>query len=304
MPPVAEHRGELVVMFDSDFRDQDWWTFEIFLQGPGSGLDEVVEVTYVLPPSFAPPVRRVGDRESQFRLEGSTSSPFHFWVTVRYRGGETSSSGYYLKLPPFLPLDDQTSARLDVPLDSAGPEVYALPGAIQLHNGEHPPLTLTAGSAWVEDSSNKGEHHVALQFEVEGAPGFPAGTRAVVTSFRTPPWGTLLDAVKHGAARFVVPSGLDDLAVMSPDVIITVAGTGSLDFVARVDVALVPNVLHSLADQPANPNIALDGAPAPIRARWRISTTYTLKIEKSHLDRLTLGVYPKIGPGTVVSASI
>lgn len=50
---------------ESNYQGDDWWKWAVWIDGPTSELDDVVEVEYKLHPSFPRPVRIVSDRGFQ-----------------------------------------------------------------------------------------------------------------------------------------------------------------------------------------------------------------------------------------------
>jgi hypothetical protein len=74
------------------------WSWSLELAGPAEELDRVEWVEYTLHPTFSPPVHRVTDRASSFRLDGSGWGEFMVHVAVRVRGGETISLQHWLEL--------------------------------------------------------------------------------------------------------------------------------------------------------------------------------------------------------------
>lgn len=78
------------------------WSWWVALSGTPQELDDVEWVEYTLHPTFSPPVHRVTDRASSFRLEGSGWGEFMIHVTVCHRGGAEATLQHWLELgaPP------------------------------------------------------------------------------------------------------------------------------------------------------------------------------------------------------------
>lgn len=74
------------------------WSWSLELAGSAEELDRVEWVEYTLHPTFSPPVHRVTDRASNFRLDGSGWGEFMVHVAIRERGGETIALQHWLEL--------------------------------------------------------------------------------------------------------------------------------------------------------------------------------------------------------------
>ena len=58
----------LRVKQEASYVGDKYWNWSVWLEGPVTELDQVEYLEYTLDPSFPNPVRRVRDRESQFKL--------------------------------------------------------------------------------------------------------------------------------------------------------------------------------------------------------------------------------------------
>lgn len=74
------------------------WRWSLELAGSEDELDRVEWVEYTLHPTFSPPVHRVTDRASSFRLDGSGWGEFMVHVAIRERGGQTVALQHWLEL--------------------------------------------------------------------------------------------------------------------------------------------------------------------------------------------------------------
>jgi transcription initiation factor IIF auxiliary subunit len=54
--------------YEGDGKHDHWWSWSVWVEGSASELDRIEFVEYTLHPTFPRPVRRVYDRESNFKL--------------------------------------------------------------------------------------------------------------------------------------------------------------------------------------------------------------------------------------------
>ncbi len=54
--------------YEGDGKRDHWWSWSVWVEGPASELDQIEFVEYTLHPTFPKPVRRVYDRQSNFKL--------------------------------------------------------------------------------------------------------------------------------------------------------------------------------------------------------------------------------------------
>jgi len=87
---------DIKVKHGSEHRGEDWWDIGIWLEG--ADLAQVDHVVYELDPTFPNPVRTVGDRESNFRLEVPGAGEFSVYAHVNTKDGQDIPIKYDLKL--------------------------------------------------------------------------------------------------------------------------------------------------------------------------------------------------------------
>jgi transcription initiation factor IIF auxiliary subunit len=75
-----------------------YWNWSVWLDGPTAELDQIKFVEYTLDPTFPNPVRRSGDRESQFKLSAGGWGEFIIYAKVIFRDGSQRSIDYPLRL--------------------------------------------------------------------------------------------------------------------------------------------------------------------------------------------------------------
>ena len=74
------------------------WSWSLRLTGPAEEMAAVQSVVYTLHPTFSPPVHRVDDPESGFRLKGSGWGEFMVHVKVLHRDGTETPMEHWLEL--------------------------------------------------------------------------------------------------------------------------------------------------------------------------------------------------------------
>lgn len=82
-----------------NYKGNDWWEWEAFLDDEGSGdLQRVDHVEYVLHESFPNPVRRVDDPSDGFALHTSGWGVFEITAFVYTEDGEKHKLSHQLQL--------------------------------------------------------------------------------------------------------------------------------------------------------------------------------------------------------------
>lgn len=74
------------------------WRWSVWLDGAPEELDSVDHVIYILDPTFHKPVRRIGDRSSNFRLDTSGWGTFTIHAIAVDRGGQETPLNHELVL--------------------------------------------------------------------------------------------------------------------------------------------------------------------------------------------------------------
>lgn len=77
----------LSIQQSQEYIGSDWWRWSVWVDGTPEELDSVEYVVYVLHPTFHNPVRRISDRETNFRLSTSGWGTFTLHARVMHRGG-------------------------------------------------------------------------------------------------------------------------------------------------------------------------------------------------------------------------
>lgn len=82
----------------SDPAGQGWWKWAVWIDGDAAALKDVLQVEYVLHPTFPEPRQIVTDRKSKFRLEQSGWGEFEVVANVALKSGKTQRLRHWLKL--------------------------------------------------------------------------------------------------------------------------------------------------------------------------------------------------------------
>jgi transcription initiation factor IIF auxiliary subunit len=88
----------LEIRQDSHYQGKNWWKWSIWIEGPKEELDQIDNVTYVLHPSFANPVRTVTNRASRFKLSAQGWGIFSIRANLLKKDGSTDTRVHELEL--------------------------------------------------------------------------------------------------------------------------------------------------------------------------------------------------------------
>lgn len=83
---------------NQEYKGNGRWRWSVWLGGPAAELDSIDHVTYILHPTFHNPVRRVSDRETNFRLETSGWGTFTLHANIVHGDGHEISLDHELVL--------------------------------------------------------------------------------------------------------------------------------------------------------------------------------------------------------------
>ena len=83
---------------DSQYVDEDWWQWSVQLKDSRPELDKVKYVEYSLHPTFPQPVRRISNRDSNFKLETAGWGEFPIDAKVVYKDGSEIKLKHELEL--------------------------------------------------------------------------------------------------------------------------------------------------------------------------------------------------------------
>lgn len=82
----------------STYQGNDWWKWAIWADCTPDELSTIDAVTYTLHPSFHPPVRKITDAGSNFRLEESGWGTFPIFAKVQFKDGSSQDFETSLEL--------------------------------------------------------------------------------------------------------------------------------------------------------------------------------------------------------------
>jgi hypothetical protein len=96
MPTSVDSR--LRLQNDSQLKDEHWWEWSVWVEGPADELARVKKVTYRLHPTFPNPVQHVQDPASNFKLKGAGWGEFALVADVAFEDGRTTRLERWLEL--------------------------------------------------------------------------------------------------------------------------------------------------------------------------------------------------------------
>lgn len=99
----------------------DWWKWSLWLDGSAKELDQVDYVVYTLHPTFPSPVRRITDRENNFRLDSAGWGEFEVFLDIFYKDGQIRKRKHWLRLR--YPEPKRVIAKRGVPKSEVLPQM-------------------------------------------------------------------------------------------------------------------------------------------------------------------------------------
>jgi transcription initiation factor IIF auxiliary subunit len=93
--------------------DQGGWDWSIWLDGPAEDLDEIKYVEYILHPTFSPPMRKISNRSTNFRLDARGWGEFNIKIRVHTDEGDDDMfvMEHWLELDETAPTKEAESFR-------------------------------------------------------------------------------------------------------------------------------------------------------------------------------------------------
>jgi transcription initiation factor IIF auxiliary subunit len=86
--------------------DRPYYSWKVFVDEPGSVLDQIEKVEYTLHPTFPQPHQVRQNREERFALESAGWGEFTMLIDVKYRDGKKEKVPYWLDLKKEWPSGD------------------------------------------------------------------------------------------------------------------------------------------------------------------------------------------------------
>lgn len=88
----------LSIRQEQRYLGHDRWKWSVWLDGPGTELDQIAHVMYILDPTFHDPVREVADRNTNFRLNSSGWGTFTIRAKAVFKDGRERALRHDLEL--------------------------------------------------------------------------------------------------------------------------------------------------------------------------------------------------------------
>lgn len=85
--PKFQSQSIYKISQDCDYKGDDFWDWSVWIDAAEDELDKIEYVTYVLHPTFKPPVKKVEDRASHFRLIASGWGTFTLFAKLHMKNG-------------------------------------------------------------------------------------------------------------------------------------------------------------------------------------------------------------------------
>ena len=90
--------SEMRIRQRSKYEGDDWWSWSLELDAPRDVMERVKCVIYELHPTFPKPVRKITDRETNFRLETAGWGVFPVEARVIFEDGTEEMIEHHLEL--------------------------------------------------------------------------------------------------------------------------------------------------------------------------------------------------------------
>lgn len=79
---------------------ENWWDWEIHLEGPQEELESIEYVEYTLHETFPNPVRRRSNPRDGFKLKTSGWGVFTVYMRIHYKSGKDEIREHFLQFEP------------------------------------------------------------------------------------------------------------------------------------------------------------------------------------------------------------
>ena len=83
---------------DSVYKEDDWWSWSIWIEGDDTDLDKIRYVVYTLHPTFYNPVRKKSNRKTKFRLKAEGWGVFTIYARIYLKDKSEIPLEHYLHL--------------------------------------------------------------------------------------------------------------------------------------------------------------------------------------------------------------
>ncbi len=88
----------LSIQQNQEYEGNGRWRWSVWLSGSPEELDSIDYVAYILHPTFHNPVRRIGDRTTNFRLDTTGWGTFTIHANIVHRDGHETPLDHDLVL--------------------------------------------------------------------------------------------------------------------------------------------------------------------------------------------------------------
>lgn len=90
--------GEYKIAQEYSYLGDDFWDWQIWIEGTDINLDKIENVTYTLHYTFVDPVRTISTREDKFRLHASGWGTFTIYAMLNFKDNSVLELEHELEL--------------------------------------------------------------------------------------------------------------------------------------------------------------------------------------------------------------
>jgi len=107
--PKFQSQSIYKISQDCKYKGDDYWGWSVWIDAAAEELDKIEYVTYVLHPTFTPPIQKVEDRASHFKLKASGWGTFTLYAKLQMKDGSEIHLEHELEL--FYPEDTENKDK-------------------------------------------------------------------------------------------------------------------------------------------------------------------------------------------------
>jgi len=96
--PKFESQSVYKISQDFKYKGDDYWGWSVWIDAKDEELDKIEYVTYVLHPTFKPPIQKVENRADNFRLVASGWGTFTLYARLQMKDGNEIHLEHKLEL--------------------------------------------------------------------------------------------------------------------------------------------------------------------------------------------------------------
>lgn len=86
---MSAEKEKYTLRQQSEYEDNDWWNWQVFVEASDEDLDRIAYVEYTLHPTYANPVRKVTDRQTKFLLKEEGWASFTLYAKLCLKNDAT-----------------------------------------------------------------------------------------------------------------------------------------------------------------------------------------------------------------------